>query len=74
MPVILDLSRFEPIDVSQVAFKGIRIPKGWELPENVWAVISCVDRIHDAATELYSSVLALIESTGAYIKLINGQD
>jgi hypothetical protein len=74
MPTVPGLKRFDLVDVSQAIFKGIRIPKGWELPENVWAVVSRVDRIHDAATELYSSALILIESTGAYVKLVNGRD
>lgn len=74
MPVIPDLRRFDPVDDAHVWFKGCMIPKGWEMPENVWAVVQRMDRVQDAATALYDCALMLLRSASHYVRLINRRD
>lgn len=74
MPVIPDLKRLGPVDASHVLFKGHQIPKGWEMPENIWAVVQRIDRVEDAAITLYSKALTLLRSAATYVELINRRD
>ena len=69
-----DLRRFDPVDDSDTMFKGISIPQGWDIPENVWVVVQRVDRIQEAAIALYERAPALLQSASDYVKLVNRRD
>lgn len=74
MLVIPDLRRFDPVDDSYVMFKGIPIARGWQIPENIWAVVQRVERIQDAAISLCDHALDLLKSASDYVKLVNRHD